>query len=165
LRIRGWLASQPICWTLVLAAGITLYVSSVAPMYSAHPSKDAERYWEKSYASFLPPGYSDFGGHWQDQDIGVAIFSFRRPQGKSVEEALNFIGNHSAGFKRQAQRNGEVVLRRSVTYSDPAGFDEFRFVRGAGNDRIYAMFANLDSEMEALHKLVEKLREVSRGSQ
>jgi hypothetical protein len=71
------------------------------------------------------------------------------------------LAEHIAQFSVYEQKPGEVALRRPVTYSDPAGFDEFRFMCRDRNSRIYGMFANLDSEMEVHRSLVEKLAEIA----
>jgi hypothetical protein len=65
---------------------------------------------------------------------------------------------------RQCAEREIIAILRSrlpVTYSDPAGFDEFRFIFHEENGRIYGMFANLDSEMEVHRPLVQRLHEVA----
>jgi hypothetical protein len=65
---------------------------------------------------------------------------------------------------RQCAEREIIAIVRSrlpVTYSDPAGFDEFRFIFHEENGRIYGMFANLDSEMEVHRPLVQRLHEVA----
>jgi hypothetical protein len=119
------------------------------------------RRWEEDYSSLLPPGHTDFRGHLQSYDIGVRIVSFRCPDGWDGERALRHLTGHINQFTIYEQKPGEAALRRPVTYSDPAGFDEFRFIYYEETGRIYGMFANLDSEMEVHRSLVQRLREIA----
>ena len=160
MRLR-FLSTKRFIGTLAITACLVIFAWCVAPIGSTLPSQTAVRRWEEDYSSLLPPGYSDFRGHWQSHDTGVRIFSFRCPDGWDRERALRHLAEHIAQFSVYEQKPGEVALRRPVTYSDPAGFDEFRFMCRDRNSRIYGMFANLDSEMEVHRSLVEKLAEIA----
>ena len=48
-----------------------------------------------------------------------------------------------------------------MTYSDPNGFEEYRFVCVPAAHRVYAMFADLDSEMVVHPGLVERLHQIA----
>lgn len=135
----------------------------IAPVFSTRPSRSAVRHWEANYSPVLPHGYSDFRGHWQSQDVGVHIFSFRYPEGLDCEEVLDGVKSRLGAYRVHRRVPGEIALRRSVTYSDPNGFDEFRFVCVPAAHRVYAMFANLDSEMEVHPELVEHLHKIAGG--
>ncbi len=137
----------------------------IAPIFSSHPSSSAVRHWEANYSSLLPPGYSDFRGHWQNHDIGVQIFSFRLPDGAECELVLDGLVTRLSDYRVHRRVPGEVALRRSVTYSNPDGFDEYRFLCEPSSGRVYAMFANLDSEMDAHLRLVEQLHAIARGQE
>jgi hypothetical protein len=133
----------------------------VGPLFSTRPSQSTVRQWEATYSSVLPPGYSDFRGHWQSQDIGVHIFSFRCPEGLDCDGVLGGMEVRLRAYRVHQRVPGEIALRRSVSYSDPNGFDEFRFVCAPATHRVYAMFANLDSEMQVHQELVERLHKIA----
>jgi hypothetical protein len=140
-----------------------VFILSIVPIFSSRPSKRAVRRWEASYSSILPPGYSDFLGHWQSQDIGVQIFSFHLPDGAKCEDVLSVFIKRIDKYRLHERVPGEVALRRRVTYSDPNGFDEYRLVCVPATHRVYGMFANLDDEMEVHSKLVEHFHKIARG--
>ena len=160
MRLR-FLSTKRFIETLAIFGCLVFFAWCVAPIVSTLPSQTAVRRWEEDYSSLLPPGYTDFRGHWQSHDVGVRIFSFRCPDGWDGERALRHLAEVITQFKVYEQKPGEVALRRRVTYSDPAGFEEFRFIHHAGNSRMYGMHANLDSEMEVHRSLVEELHQIA----
>jgi hypothetical protein len=164
MRLR-FLSTKTLLEMLAIVGCVIVLAWSVAPLLSTRPSKAAVRRWEEDYSSLLPPGYTDFRGHWQSQDVGVRIFSFRCPDGWDGERVLRHLAGRLTRFKIYEQRPGEVALRRPVTYSGPAGFDEFRFVNQGENGRIYGMFANLDSEMDVHRAVVQQLYEIAQKAQ
>ncbi len=149
----------------VIVVGCVVVVLSLlmAPLFSTRPSRSAVLHWEARYSDVLPHGYSDFRGHWQSQDVGVHIFSFRYAEGLDCEEVLDRVKDRLGAYRIHQRVPGEIALRRSVTYSDPNGFDEFRFVCVSADRRMYAMFANLDSEKEVHPGLVERLHNIASG--
>jgi len=140
---------------------LTLAAFVLYPYYWPYPSKHIQRAWEKNFKETLVPGYSDFRGHWLDVDIAVYIFSYRYPNTDTPNDIFNGLANRLPGFSQFEQTQFEVAFRRSVTYSSPDGFDEYRFIYNKTNHRIFVMFANLDSDFEmAQHeRLVQKLRQ------
>ena len=76
------------------------------------------------YAGVLPAGYSDFRAHWQQQDIGVHIFSYRCPEGMQGQQVLGLLAGQVGGFQLHSRSPEEIVLRRPNTCWDPGGFDE-----------------------------------------
>lgn len=136
---------------------------TTAPIFSTRPSSESARHWEEDYSLLLPPGYSDFRGHWQSQDVGVRIFSFRCPDGWGRDRSFRYLTERITPFKVYEEKLDEIALRRPVKYSDPGGFDEYRFVYEVENDRICGMFANLDSEMDVHGALVKQLREIAQA--
>jgi hypothetical protein len=159
-----WASSVPRTLRIEIVAVIGCLIAVIfiiSPILTTRPSKATVRHSEEDYSSLLPPGYTDFRGHWQSQDVGVRIFSFQCPEGRRGDESLRHLTEHIAQFRIYEEKPGEVALRRSVTYSDPAGFDEFRFIYQKENNRIYGMFANLDSEMNVHGALVEQLHEIA----
>ena len=154
---------KPIAEALFVLGCVVVIVLLVAPVFSTRPSLSAVRHWEASYSPVLPPGDSDFRGHWQNQDIGVHIFSFRYPDGVESEDVLSLLVDRLDKYRVQERIPGEVALRRGVTNSDPNGFNEFRFVCVPAAHRVFAMFANLDSEMEVHPKLMEHLHKIASG--
>jgi hypothetical protein len=161
---RGSVSRNLILKALAVLGCLTAFFFAVLPIVTTQPSKAAVRHWAAGYSPLLPPGYTDFEGHWQSQDVGVRIFSFRCPEGWTGERVLRHLTEHISKFKIHDQRPGEVALRRPVAYSDPAGFDEFRFVYQEKNDRIYGMFANLDSEMDVQGELVKQLHDIAQNA-
>jgi hypothetical protein len=160
MRLR-FLSTKTLIEMLAIIGCVIVFAWCVAPIFSTQPSKTTVRRWEEDYSSLLPLGYTDFRGHWQSHDIGVRIFSFRCPDGWDGERALQHLAEHINQFKIYEHKPGEVALRRPARYSNLAGFDEFRFIYQEGNGRIYGMFANLDSEMDAHRALVGQLREIT----
>ena len=152
---------RPIAAVVFVLGCVVLILLLVAPIFSTHPSKSAVRKWESTYSFLLPYNYSDFRGHWQSQDVGVHIFSFCYPEGLDGEEVLDSLAGRLGAYRVHQRLPGEIALRRRVTYSDPNGFDEFRFVCVPSARRVYAMFANLDSEMEVQSELVEHLHTIA----
>jgi hypothetical protein len=52
-----------------------------------------------------------------------------------------------------------LVLRRSVTYSRPDGYNEWRFIFDDESSLVTVLYANLDSELSSADWLNEKSRE------
>jgi hypothetical protein len=155
-----------ICLKSVLAPVVISLVPlatfiAILPILSTRPSSRASEHWEKEYASLLPPNYGDFRAHWQSQDVGVRIFSFRCPTDMTGEQAVRHLVDRLPGFVTSDRRLNEVAVRRSVTYSDAEGFDEYRFVYRPREHRVYGLFANLDSEKAVHGELVKKLEELA----
>jgi hypothetical protein len=148
---------------LALIACLTTALLIAWPIITTRPSQAAARRWETDYSSFLPPGYTDFRAHWQSQDVGVRIFSFRCPGGWGGDLSLRYLRSHIAEFTMHKEMHDELALRRPVSYSDPAGFDEYWFIYESENDRIFGMFANLDDETDVHEALIKKLREIARA--
>jgi hypothetical protein len=149
----------------VMLVGICLTLLAtfiaVIPILTTKPDERARRHWEKEYASLLPRNYSDFQAHWQSQDTGVRIFSFRCPENMTEDQILRHLTDGPTGFNATKHRPSEVVIRRPVTYSDPAGFDEFRFVYRPRRHRVFGLFANLDSETSVHEELIKKLDDLA----
>jgi hypothetical protein len=154
---------KPIAEAVLALVCFVVLLIIITPVFSTRPSRSAVSHWEANYSPVLPPGYSDFRGHWQSQDIGVQIFSFGYPEGVKCEDVLSSLVARLAKYQVHQRVPGEVALRCSVTYSDPNGFDEFRFVCAPAARRVYAMFANLDDEMESHPRLVEHLHQIAAG--
>jgi hypothetical protein len=147
---------------LILIFGLE-FVLFVLPIVTTHPSEGARRRWEQNYSFLLPPNCTDFRADWQNQDVGVHIFSFRCPGNMSGPDVLLYLlAKLSPGFKLVEQQKNELVVRRPVTYSNPMGFDEYRFIYSHDEHRIFGMFANLDDELSVHGELVDKLRQVVR---
>src|SRR4051794_26749630 len=85
------------------------------------------------------------------------------PEGLDCEAILDGLEGHLEAYRVHQRVLGEIALRRGVTYSDPNGFDEYRFVCVPAAHRVYAMFANLDSEMVVHPGLVERLHKIAGG--
>jgi hypothetical protein len=147
---------------IVLAGScLTLLATFIAitPILTTNPNERARRHWEKDYALLLPRNYSDFQAHWQSQDVGVRIFSFRCPENMTGDEVLRRLAERLPEFKTADQQmDNEVALRRPVSYSGPGGFDEYRFIYRRKEHRVYGMFANLDSESTIHAELKKNLR-------
>jgi hypothetical protein len=153
---------------LIGAAGVLMLGGALFPVLSivsTVPGERARRHWENDYASLLPPNYSDFRAHWQNPDVGVRIFSFRCPPKMTGDQVLQHLSDGLTGFKPVDKGINEIAVRRSVTYADPDGFDEFRFVYVPATHRAFALFANLDDEMDAHDGLVKKLKSVAESPQ
>ena len=160
-----FLSRTSIRTVLALIACFTAVILIAWPIITTQPSMAAARHWEEDYSTFLPPGYTDFSGHWQSQDVGVRIFSFRCPRGWGGDRSLRYLRSHIAGFTMHEKTDDELALslRHPVNYSDPAGFDEYRFIYERDSDKVFGMFANLDDEMDVHEALVKKLREIARA--
>jgi hypothetical protein len=158
--MKVWDTNRAILVGICLALLATF--AAVMPILSTKPDKQARQYWEKEYASLLPRDYSDFQAHWQSQDVGVRIFSFRCPEELTGNQVLRDLAAGLPEFKPFDHRINEVVVRRPIAYSDSAGFDEFRFVYRPMGHRVFGLFANLDSEAAVHEELVKKLDEVAR---
>lgn len=156
-----FLSRDTVLEMLAVMACLAAAFLTIPPIFTTRPSRETVRHWEEDYSSFLPPGYTDFRGHWQSQDVGVRIFSFRCPHGWGGDRSLRYLKSHIAAFKPYEEEHDEVALRCPVDYSDPAGFDEYRFIYQKENDKIFGMFANLDSEMDVHGALVKQLREIA----
>jgi hypothetical protein len=165
MRLR-FLSPKILLATLELMGCFSFVSLTVAPIISTQPSRQANRHWEEDYSRLLPPGYTDFRGHWQSQDVGVRIFSFHCPDGWNGERALGYLAERTSQLKLYEiyqEKPGEVALRQPVNYSGPGGFNEFRFSYRSEHNRIYGMFANLDSEMDVHGALVKQLHEIADG--
>jgi hypothetical protein len=154
-RIAGWLAFSGCCVVLVAT------FIAVVPIITTVPSERARQRWEKDYSSLLPRNYSDFQAHWQSQDVGVRIFSFKCPLDLTGDQVLQQLVDRLPAFETVGRAVNEVVVRRPITYSGEPGFDEYRFVYRPKRHRVYGLFANLDSETAAHGELLRKLRDVA----
>ncbi len=160
MRVNTVDRTKVLAWIGVALAFAATF-AMILPILTTVPNEQARKHWEKNYATLLPRGYRDFRAHWQSQDIGVQIFSFYCPDRMTGDEVLRHIANKLPGFKTVNQTPNEVALRRTVTYSNPDGFDEYRFVYRPNTHRVYGMFANLDDEAEVHGQLLKKLEEIS----
>lgn len=145
----------------ILLGCIIAILLVVAPIFSNHPSKSAVRRWEVIHSPVLPQGYSDFRGHWQDQDVGVHIFSVRYPDGLDCEAILDGLVGRLKAYQVHQRVPGEIAFRQGVTESDPNGFNEYRFICAPEVHRVYIMFANLDSEMVVHPGLMGRLDRIA----
>jgi hypothetical protein len=130
------------------------------------PGPIGERIWERDFSDVLPAGYSRFRGHWSDYDIAAKIFSFQCAPDTNGSVVLQAMQQRLTNFNVYESNTTEVVLRRTVIYSSPGGFDEWRFLYDKKSHRVYALFANLDSDAELrLHgDLLQRLRGYARDS-
>jgi hypothetical protein len=128
---------------------------------STRPSASAVRNWEAYDGPILSIGSSDFHGHWQSHDIGVRIFGFAVPEGRGCDAIFDDIARRSNSFRVHERSPNEMALRRNLGDSAADGFDEYRFVCMPDSNRVYGMFANLDSEMQMHTELVRKLPEIA----
>jgi hypothetical protein len=172
MNIKSVLRHDSVFKTLLVFGGFIVlglfYIAAgrylLESVSSTRPSARSERFWEKQlYSKVLPNGYSDFRAHWQQQDTGVHIFSFRWPEDSNGEKVLNDLVNHASGFQLYEQAANEVAVRRPNTCWEPQGFDEFRFLSVPATGRVYVMFASLDSERETHPTLVKEFHKISSG--
>jgi hypothetical protein len=82
----------------------------------------------------------------------------------SCEQFLDDLPTRVRDYQVYERGPGELALRQRVTYSNPNGFDEFRFLCIGNTRRVYAMFANLDSEMAVHPGLVKTLHSVANAA-
>ncbi len=154
-----------VSWKVVAAAASIavcgfVFAVVVWPFVTTAPSEARRRRWEMDYASILPRGYTDFRAHFQSDDVGVRVFSVRLHRQDSPGHFFESASRALDQFSVLEHSPGRMVLRRSVTYSDPGGFDEFRFEWRGGSRRVYVLFANLDSEMDIHAALVRQFEQI-----
>ena len=75
------------------------------------PDSRAANHWKKRYSSLLPANYTQFEAHWQSQDIGAQIFSFRRPDKMTGADGRSrYLVAQLPGFKVCDVRPNEIAV-------------------------------------------------------
>gem|GEM_PF-3875958 len=160
----GTSVSKRVAINCLFIACFAILTESMSSMSSTRPSSYEVRHWEAIHGPILPNGYSDFRGHWQSHDVGVQIFSFSVPTDRNCDAVFDDLSQRLPAFRMHERSSNKMALRRNIGESATDGFDEYRFVCMRESNRVFAMFANLDSEMEMHPDLVRKLHEIASGN-
>jgi hypothetical protein len=123
-----------------------------------YPSTSLGHTWEKNYRNNVTNEISDFHGHWLDADIGAYIYSYKHTSSSIAAHQAKLIKSLN-DYQVIERTEKELVLRRSVTYSRPDGFDEWHFLFDHDTKLVTVLFANLDSEIATHADLVKRERQ------
>jgi len=144
---------------IIIAAGILIGVVGLIAIFLVfdypYPSRSLVRTWEKNYRNDVTSAISDFQGHWLDADIGAYIYSYKHTS-SSIASHQEMLITSLKDFRVIDRNEKEMVLRRSVTYSHPDGFDEWHFLFDRDSKLVTVLFANLDSESWAHPDLLKR---------
>lgn len=149
----------------ILIVSVTVIVAGIIGLFTVfwifdptYPSESIAREWEKNYRNEITNEVTDFEGHWLDSDIAAYIYSYKQSSGSIAEHQARLI-KALKDFRVIERDENVLVLRRSVTYSQPDGFDEWRFLFDQDTKLVTVLFANLDSELWAHADLVKRTNE------
>ena len=125
---------------------------------SPYPSESEVRAWEENYRREISGEIERFQGHWLSTDIAAYIYSYHHTSDSVADHQARLI-ERLQDFKVHSQSDHLLVLRQPVTYSQPDGYDEWRFLFDSDSALVTVLYANLDSELFAADSLHEKARE------
>lgn len=144
---------------VILIPFIYMAVDAFYSLDLSYPSKQTEAEWEKNFKEVIVGNHSGFKGHWVNIDTAAYIFSYQYPEQKNFKSIIAQIKKNLPEFELYEKRDNEVALRQPVTYSRPDGYDEYRIIDNPKKQRVFILFANLDSEMDQQESLENRLRE------
>jgi hypothetical protein len=144
--------------SLVGLFGIVAVVALFWWIDSPYPSDSTVRTWEDNYRSEVASNIEEFQGHWLTTDIGAYIYSYHH-KADSVTSHQSQLINRLPDFTVHSRSDNLLVLRQSVTYSRPDGYNEWRFLFDDKTAIVTVLYANLDSELSSANWLKEKARE------
>jgi len=144
---------------LIAVAIILVSFISITLLEWPYPSKQIQAEWEKNFKEVIVGNHSGFKGHWVNIDTAAFIFSYQYPEQENFKSIVAQIKKNLPEFELYEKRDNEVALRQPVTYSRPDGYDEYRIIDNPKKQRVFILFANLDSEMDQQESLENRLRE------
>jgi hypothetical protein len=115
---------------------------------SPYPSNSTVRAWEDNYKSEVSSDIEQFQGHWLSGDIAAYIYSYHHTSDSSAKHQAQLI-EHLHDFEVHSHSGNLLVLRQSVTYSQPDGYNEWRFLFDEDSSLVTVLYANLDSELSS----------------
>ena len=144
--------------SLVGLLGIIAVVALFWWIDSPYPSKSTIRAWEDNYRSKVSSDIERFHGHWLSTDIAAFIYSYHHTSDSIAAHQAKLI-ERLHDFTVYSRSGSLLVLRQSVTYSRPDGYNEWRFLFDDDSALVTVLYANLDSELSSAEWLNEKTQE------
>ena len=144
--------------SLVILTGIVALFALFWWIESPCPTESSVRAWEENYRANITDNISDFQGHWLSADIAAYIYSYHHTADSAQTHQKDIIDSLS-DFTIYSQSDTLLVLRKPVTYSNPHGFNEWRFLFDPNSKMVTVLYANLDSEMEYADELASKTQD------
>ena len=144
--------------SLIGLLGIVGVVALFCWIDSPYPSDSTARAWEDNYRSEVSSDIEHFQGHWLSSDIAACIYSYHHTSDSASAHQARLI-ERLVDFTVHSRSGTLLVLRQSVTYSRPDGYNEWRFIFDDESSLVTVLYANLDSELSSADWLNEKSRE------
>lgn len=112
-----------------------------------YPTNKTVDAWEQNFKHDVTSDIKNFRGFWLDADTAAYIYGYEFVA-PSVEDHKKQLVASLKDFHVHTDNDHVLVLRQTVMYSHPEGYNEWRFIFTPSSRYVTVLFANLDSKDE-----------------
>ncbi len=110
------------------------------------PDKDIIEAWQENNKTIVPD-YSEFQGHWSNDDINSHIWSYICPPDLTQKNAFDILKSQNSEFYVHNESDSLLSLRIVRAHYGPEEFSEFRFLYDSRTGVMTVLIANKNSEL------------------